>query len=92
MTEDAKTAKILAKLAELGQSVAQMADPLYWGYRDDQRSQPYQQMLPPLRQAYAHIRQGDEPALTLVALRSTIRTGIERNMLERAIDIATGGT
>jgi len=52
------------------------------------KAKPFVALVPHMRDSYRKIRNNADPVETLKALRPLIPTGIERNHLERCIDLA----
>lgn len=85
---DSDKAALLVAVESLGRDVANKAKPDYWAYEDMARATEYARWLPYLRTAYRQIKADAPPVAALKALRPVIVTGIERNFLDRCIDLA----
>ncbi len=83
--------EVLRALEVLGKDLARDADPSTYSYERRDLARHHQRPLTATRDAYRRIRTGSDNGLSvLIRLRQAIPTGIERNMLERIIDMAQG--
>ena len=83
--------EILEAITELGERLAQNANPQSWSHENRSRAKAFEPKLKALRKAYSDIKAGNEALPALVRCRSIFRTGIELNFLNLIIHFIKEG-
>ena len=79
---------ILQKIELASKMIRAASEPNYWPHENRSRAQYYQRLLPAIKAAYRGVLNGTrEEAIAAVTQATTvIKTGIEHNYLQRALD------
>lgn len=79
---------LLSRLEELGKELARAADPTRYRLESAAQAAAFKPQLEAVRRAYRAVRDGaGDPKELLTGLRKEIPTGIERNKLDRILDL-----